>query len=99
VISRQWRGLARSSDAERYVRHLREETIPLLRSIRGFVDAAILRRPVAQGVEFLVVTRWHSMEAIEQFAGADPDVAVVPENVQRMMIEYDRTVRHYEVVE
>ncbi len=99
MISRQWRGLARSSDAERYVRHLREETIPLLRSIRGFVDAAILRRPVAQGVEFLVVTRWHSMEAIEQFAGAVPDVAVVPENVQRMMIEYDRTVRHYEVVE
>lgn len=50
-------------------------------------------------VEFLVVTCWDSMEAIEAFAGPDPDVAVVPEKVQEMMVEYDRFAGHYEVVE
>jgi hypothetical protein len=50
-------------------------------------------------VEFLVVTRWSSIVAIRQFAGKDADAAVVPPQVQEMMIEYDRTVRHYDVIE
>jgi heme-degrading monooxygenase HmoA len=99
MISRQWRGLAKAAHADRYVEHLREETFPQLMRIPGFIDASILRRRVADGVEFLIVTRWESMRAIEQFAGPDPDVAVVPATVHRMMADYDRAVRHYEVVE
>jgi hypothetical protein len=38
------------------------------------------------------------MDAIEQFAGRAPEIAVVPTNVQEMMVEYDRFVGHYEVV-
>ncbi|HYS85038.1 MAG TPA: hypothetical protein VEN78_08565, partial [Bradyrhizobium sp.] len=64
-----------------------------------FIDASILRRNVDQGIEFLIVTRWKSMEAIDEFAGREPDIAVVPEKVQEMMVDYDRSVRHYEVVE
>jgi heme-degrading monooxygenase HmoA len=98
VISRQWRGLARPDQASAYERHLRLETFPAIRQMDGFVDAAILRRPLPDGIEFLVVTLWTSIGAIEKFAGADVEAAVVPEAVQRMMIEYDRKVRHYEVV-
>ena len=50
-------------------------------------------------MEFLVVTRWESLDAIVKFAGADAEAAVVPPHVQSMMIEYDQRVRHYEVVE
>jgi hypothetical protein len=39
------------------------------------------------------------MAAIEKFAGADVEAAVVPDNVRQMMLEYDQRVRHYEVVE
>jgi heme-degrading monooxygenase HmoA len=99
MISRQWRGLAKRMYADEYVKHLRDETFPVLRSIQGFVDASILRREVEQGVEFLVVTRWASLRAIEQFAGPDPQRAVVPEKVHEMMVDYDRSVRHYEVIE
>jgi heme-degrading monooxygenase HmoA len=99
MISRLWRGLAKPAHADSYVQHLREETFPKLGNIPGFVDASILRRRADQGIEFLIVTRWNSMEAIEQFAGRDSDVAVVPEKVQEMMIDYDRTVRHYEVLD
>jgi hypothetical protein len=42
---------------------------------------------------------WESLEAIRAFAGPDAETAVVPENVQTMMLEYDRRVRHYQVVE
>jgi hypothetical protein len=50
-------------------------------------------------VEFLIVTRWKSMEAIRQFTGREADVAVVPEKVREMMIDYDRTVRHYQMLD
>jgi heme-degrading monooxygenase HmoA len=99
MICRQWRGLARSEAAMAYQHHLRAHTFPAIREIDGFVDAAVLRRSVANGVEFLVVTRWKTMGAIEKFAGADPNIAVVPANVREMMLEYDEKVRHYEVVE
>jgi heme-degrading monooxygenase HmoA len=70
-----------------------------LRELPGYVGASILRRQVDRGTEFLVVTRWESLQAIGQFAGADYTVAVVPSEVQRMMIDYDRSVRHYQVIE
>lgn len=98
MISRQWRGLARAEHASSYERHLRNETFPSLRDIEGFVDASILKRTLPNGIEFLVVTRWSSMAAIEKFAGKDVEAAVVPDKVQAMMIEYDRRVRHYDVV-
>jgi heme-degrading monooxygenase HmoA len=79
--------------------HLRSETIPALRKIPGFVDASIHSRPLGAGVEFLVVTRWESLDAIAGFSGADAEIAVVPAKAAAMMIEYDQRARHYEVVE
>ena len=99
MISRHWRGIAKPEEADHYVRHLREETFPKLVAIEGFVDASILRRLTDQGVEFLIVTRWQSMEAIRQFAGEDVQVAVVPPTVRAMMVAYDEEVLHYEIVE
>jgi len=99
VISRQWRGLARSNQAQNYVQHLRSETFPALRRIPGFVDASILSRSLADGVEFIVVTRWRSLDAIIRFAGVDAEAAVVPAQVAAMMIDYDQRATHFEVVE
>jgi heme-degrading monooxygenase HmoA len=99
VISRQWRGLAQSNQAQNYVNHLRTETFPALRKLPGFVDTSILSRPLGGGVEFLVVTRWESLHAIARFAGPDPEAAVVPAEVATMMIDYDRRATHFEVIE
>jgi len=87
MISRQWCGLAKPAHADAYVEHLRKETVPQLSKIPGFIDASILRRNVAEGVEFLILTRWDSIKAIQRFAGRDADIAVVPQEVQRFMIE------------
>ena len=99
MISRQWRGVAKRADADRYVVHLRTETFPQLARIAGFIDAKILRRIVEDGVEFRIVTTWELVEAIKRFAGERPEAAVVPEQVQAMMVRYDRTVDHYEVIQ
>lgn len=99
MISRHWRGLARADMAEAYVEHLRSVTFPDIRKLSGFVSASILRRVAPEGIEFLIVTQWASLDSICGFAGANPEVAVVPEKVREMMIEYDHLVRHYEVVQ
>jgi len=98
MISRQWRGVAKPEHADAYVEHLRRTTLPGLRQIDGFVSASIMRRAVAGGVEFLIVTLWDSLEAIARFAGPELECAVVPEEAQAMMVEFERHVRHYEVV-
>jgi heme-degrading monooxygenase HmoA len=98
VISRHWRGLAKLAFAEAYVEHLQAETFPAIRKLPGFVSASIMRRSVPEGVEFLIVTNWASLESIRAFAGSDPETAVVPQKVHEMMVDYDRVVRHYEVL-
>lgn len=99
MISRHWRGLAKAEHADAYVEHLQAETFPQLRKLNGFISASILRRPVPEGVEFLIVTNWISIDEIRAFAGNDVETAVVPQSVQDLMVEFDRTARHFEVVE
>jgi heme-degrading monooxygenase HmoA len=72
---------------------------PRVAKTPGFRQRLDPSRRLGEGVEFLVVTRWESLGAIAGFAGADPEAAVVPAEVAEMMIEYDRRVRHFEVIE
>ncbi|HMK34237.1 MAG TPA: antibiotic biosynthesis monooxygenase [Desulfomonilaceae bacterium] len=99
MIARYWRGIARPDRADTYIRHLRTDTFPRLSTIDGFVRASILKRTSEQGTEFVILTIWQSMEAIERFAGSETEIAVVPSVVQDMMVAYDPVVTHYEVVE
>jgi antibiotic biosynthesis monooxygenase (ABM) superfamily enzyme len=98
MISRQWHGVAKPECADAYVEHLRTETFPAIRRLPGFRGATIFRRSVPEGVEFLVVTEWESLAAVRAFAGKNVELAVVPDKVQAMMLDYDRVVRHYEIV-
>lgn len=99
MISRQCRGLAKAECAEACIEHLRTETFPVIAKISGFLGAAILHRPVPDGIEVLVVTEWASLDAIRAFAGKNAEQAVVPPQVHNTMVDYDRVVRHYEVVQ
>jgi len=98
MISRHWKGVLRREAADHYVAHLKTETVPKLASLAGFVRATILRREVAAGTEFQVVTVWESVDVIHAFAGSDAEAAVVPPAAQAMMVDFDRRAAHYEVV-
>ena len=98
MIVRIWRGLAHRASETEYVEHLRAQTLPQLSRMSGYLGASVLKRNGLRGTEFLVVTRWESTDAIRQFAGDDVEVAVVPSEVGRMMIEHDARATHYEEV-
>lgn len=98
MIVRSWRGRAAKDNAA-YVEHFRCNVMPELHEIEGFLDASLLREDRAADVEFLVLTRWASMDAVRAFAGADAARAVVEPEAVAALTDYDRTVHHYEVVE
>src|SRR5688572_14401073 len=97
MIERHWKGIARKERANEYIDHLRNDTFKKLKQINGFIAASILKRDLSEGVEFLVITKWEALEVIKQFAGEEIETAVVPKLVQDIMLNYDKSVRHYEV--
>jgi hypothetical protein len=97
-VARVWRGVARADAASAYVEHLHSATFPKLRGLAGYRRAWSMRREIAQGVEFLVVTTWDSMEAVERFAGPTPDLAVVPPEARALLVEFDEHARHFELI-
>lgn len=100
MIARTWTGEATPENAGDYEEHLRTSVIPALRTIEGYRDVFVLRRPLANGgFEYLVMTTWDSMESIRGFAGDDVETAVVPDEAQRVLRRFDDTVKHYERVE
>ena len=99
MIIREWRGRADAERAEAYPRHFREHVLPDLRRLPGFLGADLCRRRQGEQIEFLVLTRWQSMDAIRAFAGPDPERAVVEPGAVAALVEFDASVRHYEVIE
>ena len=74
------------------------DVLPELRGIAGFRGAYLSRRNTAGHVEFLVLTRWDSMNAIRAFAGSDAERAVVEPGGGAALADFDPHVRHYEVL-
>jgi heme-degrading monooxygenase HmoA len=99
MIIREWRGRASAPRADAYPRHFREVVVPELRNVRGFRGAQLSRRRIGERVEFLVLTRWQSMDAIRAFAGATVERAVVGPGAVAALEDFDAGVQHYEVLE
>ena len=97
-VLRLWKGRSTLEKADAYIRHATENVFPQLGSIPGQRGAQLLRRSVANGIEFLVLTFWESMDAVRKFAGANPENAVVEPAARAALIDYDRTVEHFEVI-
>jgi heme-degrading monooxygenase HmoA len=97
MISRHWLGVVRQEHVNDYKKHLETDTFPRLRLIEGFYDAYFLTRDVSDGIEFLVISEWASIEAVKNFAGNSYNNAVVPDYARSMMVRFEDTVRHYNV--
>ena len=98
MIARIWRSQTTRAQAPAYAAHLRDHVLPELKGLDGYAGAVLLQRDSAQGVEILVLTWWQSLAAIRGFAGRDLERAVVADSARAMLTQFDRRVRHYEVV-
>jgi heme-degrading monooxygenase HmoA len=99
MIIRIWRGWAHEAKRGDYPAHFRQIVLPGLRATEGFLGAKLLRRDLADQIEFMVITRWASPEAIRAFAGDTLDRAVLEPGALAALERFDETVLHYELID
>jgi heme-degrading monooxygenase HmoA len=99
MIARIWHGWTTPRNADAYESLLTREIFPGIqgRAIAGYRGIQLLRRNVGEEVEFATVMWFDSLEAVQSFAGADHEVAVVPAAARALLSRFEARSRHYEV--
>ena len=97
MIARIWRGAVKLQDGDDYAAYMRSTGLAEYRSTPGNLSALMLRRDIEDRTEFVMFTTWESMDAIKAFAGPDPERAVFYPQDERLLVDRDVTVAHYEV--
>lgn len=101
MISRIWHGRTARENADAYEQLLRTEIFQGIaeRSIQGYRGIHLLRRDVDDGVEFVTIMWFDSLDAVRAFAGGDYETAVVPPKARQLLSRFDSRSAHYHVVE
>jgi heme-degrading monooxygenase HmoA len=98
VIARTWRGAVRVEDADAYLDYLEATGLKEYRETPGNRGVLALRRIDGDRGEYLIVSLWDSLEAVQRFAGKDLEQAVFYPEDDRFLVDRDLTSTHYEVV-
>lgn len=99
MILRMWKAKSTTAKSGGYIRHAKQKVFPKLHAIEGNLGACLLAREVEGGVELVVLTLWDSMEAVDRFAGPEPEKAVIEPEARTALTSFDEYVTHYDVVE
>lgn len=98
MISRLWRGSTTRENADAYEALLRSEVLPGIHRVEGHHGAYLLRRDVDEGVEFVTITLWDSLDAVRAFAGDDYEAAVILPEARALLAAFDERSAHYETL-
>ena len=96
MLVRMWHGMTRAEDAPEYLRFLEARAVPDYRSVPGNLGVQILHRLEGARAHFLTVTWWESRAAIAAFAGENIELAKYYPEDSRYLLEFERTVTHWE---
>lgn len=99
MIGRIWHGYTAPENADESL--LRHEIFQSFadREISGYRGIQLLRRPLAQEVEFVVLSWFDTLDALRAFAGEDYEAAVIPNEARPLLARFDERAQHYEVKE
>jgi len=98
MVSRIWHGWTSRENADAYQQLLQARILPGIHRVRGYRGAYLLRRDVKEGVEFVTLTFFDSLEAVRAFAGEEYEVAVVPPEARKLLSRFDEKSTHYDTV-
>ncbi len=98
MIVRIWHGVTPAAKCDEYFDYLDETGVPDYRATEGNRGVYVLRRIEGNRAHFLTISFWESIEAIEQFAGSDPERARYYPEDEEFLLDFEPTVEHYEVL-
>jgi heme-degrading monooxygenase HmoA len=97
MIARIWKGATSGEDSERYLQYLEKTGVKGCRATAGNRGVYVLRRVAGDRADFLFISLWESLEAIEKFAGKEIDKAVYYPEDRKFLLKMEPKVAHYEV--
>jgi uncharacterized damage-inducible protein DinB len=99
-IRRVWRGWASQDRADAYEALLLQEVLPGIaaRRLCGYLGASVGRRDTSDGVEFMTILEFESLEPVRMLAGEDLEVAHVPDAARALLTDFDSRATHYTVL-
>jgi heme-degrading monooxygenase HmoA len=97
MIARIWHGRTPASKGKEYLEYVKETGVDQLRSTEGNRGVYVFQRVEGDVAEIIVMSLWESREAINRFAGPDPEKAVYYPKDTEYLLELDPHVRHYDV--
>lgn len=99
MIARMWKGWTTKENAQKYEELFTGVVLPkVTEGVSGHKGTNLLKLEADNEVEFTTIFWFESWEAVQRFAGEHFDQAVVPNEVRELMLRYEKTVRHHEVV-
>jgi heme-degrading monooxygenase HmoA len=91
-----WRGWTAREDADAYVEYLQETGAPASLGTPGNRGFFILHRPVGDREEFVTISLWDSLDAVERFAGEDVEQAVFYPEDESFLVDREVTASHFQ---
>jgi len=98
MIARIWHGEVATEWADEYLDYPNRTGVPDYRATGGNRGVYVLRRLEEDLANFLTVSFWESMQKIEGFAGADPEKARYYPEDERLLLNFEPAVGHFEAV-
>jgi heme-degrading monooxygenase HmoA len=95
MIARLWRGYSTPEKANGYRVMLLRQILPHINKSEGYGGSFVLERAIGDEIEFLIITLWHSMDAVRKFAGPQYERAVIHEEAAAFLTRYDTESIHY----
>lgn len=99
MIKRIWHGWTAPERADAYETLLRDTVFPGIEAMRmpGYRGIELMRRSLADEVEFVTAMSFDSLDSVVAFQGEDYERAYVPAEARRLLLRWDDRSAHYEV--
>jgi len=96
---RIWRGVTLTAKSEQYLEYLNKVVVPACQIAEGNEGLFVMKECQGELTHFLLLTLWASSEALAKYTGtADDDVVNPTPEERNMLLAFESTARHYQVV-
>ncbi len=99
MVARIWHGFTTRENAGAYEKFLKTEFMPSVekKNIPGYRKFQLLRKEETDGVAFITIMWFDTLEQIKAFAGEDYEKAVVHPTAHALLKKYDSHSQHFEI--
>ncbi len=100
MILRTWHGWTTKENAPVYGEILEKEVFPSIenKKVDGLRKITLLKTDGGHDVEFMTHMLFDDLASVKAFAGEDYEKSYVIDRAKAVLLRYDKTARHFEVV-